>query len=163
MRTARIVLILAVAVLIASPLWAAPREKKAKKAPPCPADQRITRMLEGVTVTDDQKAKLDALKKEFGPKMVEARKKGDVLTPEQKKERAAAEKKAKEEGKKGKELYAAVAEAIKATDEQKAKMAEAAKEGYALGRELDKKVLEILTDEQAAAVKAKMKAAKKAK
>ncbi len=163
MRTARIVSILAVALLVASPLWAAPKKAAAKKAPPCPADQQICKMTEGLTLTDDQKAQLGELKKEFGPKLMAAMKKvGDVLTADQKKARAAAEKAAKAEGKKGKELHDAVAAAVTLTDEQKAARAEANKAVTALRKELGKAAMGVLTPEQKAELK-KAKAAKKAK
>lgn len=164
MRTARMVLILAVAVLIASPLLAKEGKKKAAAKPaPCPADQYLTRMLADVTLTAEQKTKIDALKKEFGPKLMEARKKvDDVLTADQKKARGEAMKKAKADGKTGKEAAAAVAEAVKLTDDQKAKQAEAQKAVSALTKELDKAARDLLTPEQKAALK-KAGGGKKAK
>lgn len=164
MRAARMVLILAVAVLIASPLLAKEAKKKAAKPAPCPADQYLTRMLADVTLTAEQKTKIDALKKEFGPKIMEARKKVDaVLTADQKKARGEAMKKAKADGKTGKEAAAAVAAAMKLTDDQKAKQAEAQKAVAALTKELDKAARDLLTAEQKASLKKKAGEGKKAK
>lgn len=164
MRAARMVLILAVAVLIASPLLAKEAKKKAAKPAPCPADQYLTRMLADVTLTAEQKTKIDALKKEFGPKIMEARKKVDaVLTADQKKARGEAMKKAKADGKTGKEAAAAVAAAMKLTDDQKAKQAEAQKAVSALTKELDKAARDLLTPEQKASLKKKAGEGKKAK
>lgn len=165
MRTARMVLVLVVAVLIASPLLAKEAKKKvAAKPARCPADQQICKLTEGMTLTAEQKAKFDALKKEFGPKIVEAKKKVEgVLTPEQKKARSEAQKKAKAEGKTGKDLQAALDAAMKLTDEQKAKQAEARKAVNQLTKDLDKAARAVLTDEQKATLKKKADAAKKPK
>lgn len=163
MKTARAMLFLALALLIASPLWAeGPKKKKAvKKAPPCPAAQQIERMLQGLTIADDQKAKLEAIAKEYGPKLMEMMKETDVLTPEQKKARAEAAKAAKEAGKKGKEAQAAIDEAVKLTDDQKAKQAEAKKKMGPLQKELREKVMAVLNDDQKEQLKKKALEAKK--
>ena len=73
---------LALALLIASPAIAL--AKGEKKPAPCPATQFVNQMTKNLTLTDDQKTKLEGFEKEFGPKMVDAAKAGDVLTPEQK-------------------------------------------------------------------------------
>lgn len=151
MRSARVVLTLAVALLMASPLLAGPKkggEKKEKKAPQCPAAQRIEKMVAGLTLADDQKAKIGEIGKEFGPKLAEVMKKMDVLTPEQKKAKADAAKAAKAAGKKGKEAQAAIDAAVNLTEEQKAKIAEAKKEMAPLEKDLCEKVTAVLTPEQ---------------
>lgn len=89
----RTILTLALALLIASPAIAL--AKGEKKPAPCPATQFVNQMTKNLTLTDDQKTKLEGFEKEFGPKMVDAAKAGDVLTPEQKKARHEAEKAAK--------------------------------------------------------------------
>ena len=162
MRIARMVLVLALATLIAWPLFAAEPKKKErkKKPPPCPAAKQVDGMVRTLTLTDEQKTKLDEIKKEFGPKLMAAMKKMDVLTPEQKKAKAEAAKKAKEAGKKGKEAREAVDAAVNITDQQKADMAEAKKEMGAIGKELKEKVMAVLTDEQKQRLK-KPKADKK--
>ena len=156
MRSARTVLTLALVLVMATALAAAPKKgkgKKGKKAPPCPAAQRVDRMLSGVELTDEQKTKLGEIKKEFGPKLMEVMKKMDVLTPEQKKARAAAAKEAKAAGKKGKEAREAIDAAVKMTEEQKDKIAEVRKEMRPLEKELREQVLAVLTDEQKQQVK----------
>lgn len=152
MRSARWALVLAVGLAVACPLLAG--EKKGgkgreKKPPKCPAAERVERMLQGVTLTDDQKAKLDEVKKEFGPKLAETMQKIDsVLTDEQKKARAEAATAAKAAGKKGKEMAQAIEEALKLTDEQKTKMAELKKQMGELEKSLREKVISVLTPEQ---------------
>lgn len=151
MRSARVVLSLGVVLLMASPLLAGPGKhapKKQKKAPPCPAAQRVEKMLKGIDLTDAQKAQLKEIQKEFGPKLMAAMKKADVLKPEQKKARAEAAKAAKAAGKKGKEAHEAVEAAVKLTDDQKASMAEARKEIGSLEKELRAAVAAVLTPEQ---------------
>lgn len=156
MKVVRTVLVLVAALAISNSLFAAEgkkREKKAPKAPVCPATQRVDKIVAGLTLTDEQKTKLDAVKKEFGPKMTEAMKQGEVLTPEQKKARDEAAKAAKAAGKKGKEVGEAVAAAVKLTDDQKAKQATARKQMGGLEKELRAKVMEVLTPEQRDTIK----------
>ncbi len=100
-------------------------------------------MLKGLNLTDDQKAKVKALRKEYGPKFHAAA--DSVLTDEQKTARADAIKAAKAEGKKGAEAHKAVANAVKLTDDQKCKIKEAMKP---LNKEVKDKLMAILTQEQ---------------
>jgi Spy/CpxP family protein refolding chaperone len=100
-------------------------------------------------LTDDQKAKLADLKKEYAPKLKEANEKLDgVLTDEQKKARDAAMKAAREAGQRGQEVRDAVNAAMKLTDEQKAKRADIRKTIAALNKEISDKVTGLLTTEQ---------------
>lgn len=163
MRSARIALALVVALAITCPVLAAGKACAVKKAPACPAAQRVDKIVEGLTLTDDQKASLADLKKEYGPKLVEAIKKTDVKTPEQKKAAAEAAKEAKAAGKKGKELHQAIDAAVTLTDEQKTQLADANKAVKALDKELRQKVMSVLTPEQQAQVKKAHKAKKAAK
>jgi hypothetical protein len=126
-----------------------------------PAAQRAERMTEGLTLTAEQKAKLGEVCKDLGPKLMEAMKKVDVLTPEQKKAEAEARKAAKEAGKTGKEASDAVAAAVKMTEEQKSKQAAGRKEMAALEKELREKVTAVLTAEQKEQLKKKAEEAKK--
>ena len=107
-------------------------------------------MLKGLTLTDDQKAQVKELGKEYGPKFKTAFE--SVLTDEQKKARDDAVKSAQDAGKKPREVMKAAHDAVKLTDEQKAKAKEAVKP---LRKELREKIMTILTDEQKAQVKAK--------
>ncbi len=149
MRTVRIVLTLAVALVIAGSALAGEKRKgKAAKKPPPPAIEAL-RMIEKLDLTADQKDKIDQIRKECGPKVAEAQKKLDeILTPEQRRARAEAAKEAKAAGKKGKEAMQAIDEAMKLTDEQKEKIAQARKAMAALQKEIRGKVMEVLTEEQ---------------
>jgi hypothetical protein len=141
------------AVAFVAPAVAADKKKK-KKAP---AAVRVPKTIE---LTADQKTKLDALNKEYGPKLAELRAKAaSVITKDQKKARAEATKKAKADGKKGKELRAAVTAAVAITADQKAQQAESKKAMGALNKEIRTKFAALLTDEQ----KAKLKGGKKKK
>ena len=129
-------------------------DKKKKKAP------TAVRVPKTVELTADQKTKLDALNKEFGPKLAELRKKqASIITADQKKARAEANKKAKADGKKGKELRDVVNAAFAITADQKAQQAETKKAMGALQKEIRTQFAALLTDEQ----KAKLKAGKKKK
>jgi len=159
MKTARNFVMVALAIVIACPAFAA--DKKAKKEPPCPADMRITQWTTGMTLTDAQKATFAELKKEYGPKLAEVAKKMPVLTPEQKKAQAEAMKAAKDAGKKGREMTEAVNAAVKLTDEQKAQQAEARKAMAPIEKELREKVVAALTPEQKEELAKKFPPAKK--
>ncbi len=162
MSTRRTILTVGVMLALACPLLAAaPKKAAEKKAPPCPAAQLIERLTEGMTFSDAQKAKLEELKKEYGPKLMEARKGMEVLTDDQKKARAEAMKKAAADGKKGADLRAASEAAVKLSDEQKTKMAEARKALMPLEKELRDKLTAVLTEEQKAQIKAKLPAGRK--
>ena len=138
------------AVAFVAPAVAA--DKKKKKAP------TAVKVPKGIELTADQKTKVDALNKEFGPKLAECRKKAaSIITADQKKARAAATKKAKADGKKGKELRAAANAAFAITADQKAQQAECKKAMGALNKEVRTQFAALLTDEQ----KAKIKGGKK--
>ena len=140
------------AVAFVAPAVAA--DKKKKKAP------TAVKVPKSIELTADQKTKLDALNKEFGPKLAECRKKAaSIITADQKKARAEATKKAKADGKKGKELRAAANAAVAITADQKAQQAECKKAMGALNKEIRTQFAALLTDEQ----KAKIKGGKKKK
>ncbi len=152
MKTVRTAWALVVALLIASPLLAADKKKDATKDSGIPYFKQIDRTLKPVTLTDEQKSKLDTLEKEYEPKLKDAYAKQDVLSPEQKKAGEEAKKAAKADGKKGKELNAAVAAAQKETDDQKKQEKEANKQRLAVEKELRGKVMDLLTPEQKAQI-----------
>ena len=132
-------------------------------APAVAADKKkktpvAIKVPKSIELTAEQKAKLDALNKEFGPKLAECRKKAaSIITADQKKARAAATKKAKADGKKGKELRAAANAAFAITADQKTQQAECKKAMGALNKEVRTQFAALLTDEQ----KAKIKGGKK--
>lgn len=163
MRTVRLALLAILTLLLAGAAPAADH-KAEKKTPPCPAAQRIEKWTQGMTITDEQKAKFEPLCKEFGPKMMDVMKRSlDVLTPEQKKAQPEAFKAAKDAGKKGKELGEAVNAALKLTDEQKTQRAALNKEMSGLEKELRTKVMDVLTPEQQEQLKKAAGAKKPAK
>ena len=140
------------AIAFVAPAVAA--DKKKKKAP------TAVKVPKSIELTADQKTELDALNKEFGPKLAECRKKAaSIITADQKKARAEATKKAKADGKKGKELRAAGNAAFAITADQKAQQAECKKATSALNKEIRTQFAALLTDEQ----KAKLKGGKKKK
>ena len=134
-------------------------------APAVAADKKkktpvAIKVPKSIELTAEQKTKLDTLNKEFGPKLAECRKKqASIITADQKKARAEAMKKAKADGKKGKELRAAVNAALAITADQKTKQAETKKAMAALNKQIKTQFAALLTDEQ----KAKLKGGKKKK
>jgi len=105
-------------------------------------------------LTDEQKQKIETLRKEYEPKLAELRGKMDsLLTPEQKKAREDAIKKAKEQGKTGRALLEAIRDAFKLTPEQETKMKELRTQMMQLFQEIRGKLEEILTNEQKAALR----------
>ena len=142
--------ILLFAFAFTAPTFAA--EKKNKKTP------SAIKVPKGIELTDEQKSKVDALNKEFGPKLVACRKEAaSVISVDQKKARSEAMKAAKAAGKKGKEIKAAAEVAFKVTEDQKQKLTECKKAMGALQKEIRSQLAGILTDEQ----KAKLKGGKK--
>ena len=138
-------------VAFVAPAVAADKKKKT------PVAVKVPKSIE---LSADQKAKVDALNKEFGPKLAECKKKANsIITKDQKKARSEAFKKAKADGKKGKELRAAVIAAVAITADQKAQQAECKKAMGALNKEIKTQFVALLTDEQ----KAKIKGGKKKK
>jgi Spy/CpxP family protein refolding chaperone len=113
--------------------------------------------LDSLKLTDEQKAKVDEVKKEFAPKMEAATKKmQEVLTEDQKKARDEGMKAAREAGKTGRDVWQAGLAATKLTDEQKTKMAEATKEMTSVTTERREKIMAILTPEQQEEAKKKL-------
>jgi len=161
MRAMRVLLILAVALLLALPAMAAEKRKGGRRGRG--GFDFVQRMLRDLTppLSDEQKAKVADVEKEFAPKLEEAMKKMDVLTPEQKKARDEAMKKARDEGKDRGEVRRAGMAAVTLTDEQKAKQTEARKCLRAIGEQELAKVKEILTPEQKAEVEKRMAERKK--
>ena len=150
------VAVLALAVLAASPAWAAKEDGKKKKGNKAVA--KVFELPTEITLTAEQKTKLDEVKKEFEPKLTEvAKKQNDILTAEQKTARAEAQKAGKAAGKKGKDLKADVDAAVKLTDEQKKKQDEAAKEMKEMTGKVKEKIGTILTEEQKTHLKTKKK------
>ena len=166
MRVVNTVLALAVSLMIVGNLSAAEEKTRPEsKHPRHPGMERPMMerwdmfpedMLKGLNLTDDQKAKLGELKKEYGPKFKEeATKRESLLTDEQKKAREEAVKAAKAAGEKTRDSWKDVKNAVKLTDEQKTKMAELRKETEVLHKEVREKITALLTPEQKAQLKEK--------
>ena len=149
MKAVITVLALAVSLMIVGNLSAAEEKGEHKDKHPNGAMSEPWRMLKGLNLTDDQKAKLEGLKKEYGPKLKDDRQSMEsILTEDQKKVRDEVLKAAKAAGKKPGESWKEVKEAVKLTDEQKAKLAETRKSMKALHKEIREKIEALLTPEQ---------------
>jgi Spy/CpxP family protein refolding chaperone len=162
-RTLQGLLVLTLAVVLAMPAAAAEdkKKKKKKKGRRAPAAVRVTK---GIELTADQKKQVAAINKEFAPKLLELNKKaGTIITPEQRKARSVAFKKAKADGKKGKEARAAVNAAVNLSAEQKKALAEVNKARQVIFTAARAKFVEILTDEQKAKLPKKKGKKKKKK
>jgi len=154
-------LVLTLAVLIATPAMAADKKKKKKKGRKAPVAVKVPK---GIELTADQKKQVAAINKEFGPQLAAVTKKiNTVITPEQRKARNAANKKAKADGVKGKARNAAIQAALNLSDEQKEQMKVLTKERQAVQKAARAKFVEILTDEQKAKLPKKKKGKKKKK
>jgi len=164
MKTVRITLALATALLIAIPVMAQEKKTaKGKAAKISPIARVMLRMgklhsaLEGLDLTAEQKEKLGKVREELGPKMRDAfGKLRGILTEEQRTAADESAKKAKEAGKEGKDLILAIESSVKLTDEQKEKTEKLAKEFSALSRGITKKIMGTLTPEQKEKVKKAM-------
>ncbi len=154
------VAVLALALLMASPVCAAQDGKKKDKD-----NKAVAKAFElptEITLNDEQKTKLEEVKKEFEPKLKEvAKKQADILTADQKKKRAEAAKAAKAAGKTGKDAKAEVDAAVSLTDEQKKKQEEVGKEMKNLTGQVREKISSFLTAEQKVHLKTKKKKAEK--
>ena len=130
-----------------------PKKKKAKdeiKGPAATAFQ----LPKEIELTDEQKSKIDSLKKELGPDLVKLhRKQGDIHTPEQQAARKAAQEKNKADGVKGKAAKAAVDSAVNLTPEQQKQWDDTQKEITAHRGKIQEKLHPILTDDQKAKLK----------
>ena len=161
-RTLQGLLVLTLAVVLAMPAMAAEeKKKKKKKGRKAPVAVKVPK---GIELDADQKKQVAAINKEFAPKLLEiAKKSRAIITPEQRKARSAAAKKAKADGKKGKEARAAVNAAAEITAEQKKALAEVNKARQAVTKAARAKFAAILTDEQKAKLPKKKGKKKKKK
>jgi Spy/CpxP family protein refolding chaperone len=106
-------------------------------------------MVRGLDLTDAQKASIEEIKKEFGPKLKAAQEKQDsILTEEQKQARAEAFRKARESGEGFRNMRETIEKVLNLTDAQKKDMETARKAAEELNKALTDKVTAILTPEQ---------------
>jgi oligoendopeptidase F len=151
-KLARTILLFALAAAVAAPAMAQDKKKGKKKRAgkargPIVFVYRLPRAVTK-TLTADQKTKLQAINKEYRPKLLEIRKKqGAILTADQK----AVLEKARKSGTTARERQAALRAArksLKFTSDQKKQQADLRKQERTLRAEINKKVDSVLTDEQ---------------
>jgi hypothetical protein len=133
-------------------------EEKKAKAKAVPYAGLFSFPKNKIELTDQQKEKLEALRKEYTPQLQEIDAKiKKILTPERQKAAEAAVKTAKEAGKKGKELAEARNAALNLSAEEKAQLKELSEPRGKLVKEIVGKKQALLTDEQKAALAPKKK------
>jgi Spy/CpxP family protein refolding chaperone len=168
MRIERIILATVVALLIAIPAMAQdkPKRKPVKLSPTAQAMMRMAKLWETLKQLDlsaEQEEKLKEIRDETAPKMKPIMDKmGAIVTEEQKKAFEEAAKKAREEGKKGRDFFLAVQSAAELTDEQKEKLNKVVPEIRDVHRQMMKSIMGMLTPEQKEKMK-QMRSAKKKK
>jgi len=134
------------------------RDKKSEKKPRGDPISAAFAMPKKITLDEKQQTKLEALKKEYTPRLKELHEKLDkILTPEKVKAADAARDVAKAEGKKKKELTEVYERALKLTDEEKAQRKEIHAALKKLQGEIRTKKIDLLTEEQKEAIKQKSK------
>jgi acetyl esterase len=105
--------------------------------------------LRGVEFSEDQRAKVDEIRKKYVPKLAEIQKKQQsIFTEEQIQARREAFRAAREAGKEGAELRQAVEAAFKLTDEQQKRLAAIQKERAELMAQIRSELEDLLTKEQ---------------
>jgi hypothetical protein len=132
-------------------------EKKDKKPAATPIDRALNfpRLLK---LTDDQKAKIAELKKQYNAKLETLRIGRDfIMTPERQKAGEAARKKALDAGKTSKEAQRAYSEALQLTTDEKIELKQVEAEISRLPTEARLKAMELLTAEQKEQLKPKAK------
>jgi hypothetical protein len=140
--------------VVAAPLAAQEKGKKKGQA----AEPAAFQLPDTIQLSADQQAQLNALKKEYGPKLQALQKRvSDVFTQEQRKARREATKAARDAGKKNKEIRQAADAAVTLTAEQQKQLDAAEAEQQKLSKEVRGKVEGLLTDAQKAELKTKAK------
>jgi hypothetical protein len=159
-----VVLTLLAASLFACRLNAEEKGEDAKPAPR-PVAVSLLDLLKQLDLTEEQKENVNELTRTFSDKVKEVQGKMDaVLTDVQKRARDETIKSAVEAGEKDRAKIAkSVSDAIKLTDEQKAKMKELNDGIVASQREMVEKIKALLTSEQAEQLKALIENAAKEK
>ena len=147
---------LVMAVLIAATALAADeaKPKKGKGKGKSPGTQAALGMVKSLELTDEQKQKVEEIGKSFDEKLMAAR---ALMPADVVKARQEAMKKAKSEGKKGKEAKQAVEAALNLTDAQKESIKSAQAAVKEVNMALKTAVLGVLTEEQKAKLPGKKK------
>ena len=121
------------------------KKGKGKQATP----SATARMLSGIELTDAQKPMVAAIDKEFAPKLQElAKKRNEILTPEQRTAQRDAQKKARASASTPAENRKAVNAALDLTPEQSEKMKELQKQQTELNGKVVVALKKVLTPEQ---------------
>lgn len=127
------------------------KKKKGKRAGGRDVAAQMLGRFKNVGLSDEQENKMKEIIKSFSGKLQELRKESNGLfSPEMRKARQEATKKAREEGLKGKEARDAIAKAAPITDEIAGKMKEVQQKMAAVQKELRDALTAVLTDEQKA-------------
>ncbi len=164
MKTLRIALITAIALLVTVPLMA--QQKRERKGPAkqlSPVSQAMLRMtrirqaIQELDLSDEQEESLKEVQKEFGPRMGEVfGKLQGILTEEQQTATKEAAEAAKEAGKEGRALFVAIEASITLTYEQTKQLNEVGEELTTLLREFQRKTFGVLSTEQREEMRANM-------
>lgn len=149
--------VLAVTLVFACTASAEEKKKAEEAKKPAPFANVFT-FPKTVTLAADQQKKLDDLKKEYTPRLEELKKQQDaILTADRLKAQKEATDKARADGKKGKDLAEAGQTALKLNAAEAKQLAESRTAQGKLMAEINKKKLEVLTDEQKKALQPKPK------
>jgi acetyl esterase/lipase len=135
-------------LLLVGPLFAQRNNSEdAPRGRPDPLARFFT--LPGIEFSPEQRAKVEAIRKQFAPKLAENQQKWNgIITPEQQQAQREAFRKAREAGKEGRELRAAADAAVKLTAEQQKQRADIQAERIQLQLEIRTQLTALLTDEQ---------------
>ena len=145
---------------VISPVTAAEDAAKGKKNPVEQQVKRRFELPEAVALSPEQKTKLEEIKKEYASKVQEAiEKREGLLTAEQKQARQAAQKAARQSGKKQKEAHEAGVAALNLSGDQLKQYTAAEDAVKKVDEEIKGKIAGILTDEQKATIKKEKAAA----
>lgn len=166
MKTVRILLTVAIAMLMTAPLSAQQKQQKkgARHRLSAPARvlariDKLHKSMEEMELSDDQEEAIKKIHEELGPKMKDALESlKEILSEEQQEAVKQAADKAKAAGKKGWAFFKAVDGAVKPTDAQKKKLEEVGKKLETLQKAVTKKIMALLTAEQKETLKKKMAA-----
>jgi len=161
MKVAKLTFALVVVALMAGSALAQnpdqPRQGRGGRGPggfgggdPAGMFERLAGAIQKLDLTAEQKEKVEALKKEYAPKVKAVKEKMDgVLTADQKSAREAAVKAAREaKGDDRRAAYQKIREAVKLTDDQKKAMEPIMKDAQTLSQEVRTKFNALLTEEQ---------------
>ncbi|PQO36017.1 hypothetical protein DTL21_08815 [Bremerella cremea] len=142
-RCSTLLMFALVALVSVGSAFGADEDAKPKKNQRKNANPGIFGQVMKLDLSEEQKAKVVAIRKEFGPKLAELTK-AVGMTKEDRQARMAAQKEAKEKGLKGKEMRDYVNAKSPLTDEQQ----EAQKAVMELNGKIREKLASVLTDEQ---------------